>query len=72
MTKRCDVLVTYCWSRVGYTILRSLAGHGLKVWAADTSKINIRSLSRFCAGSFTYPDLQGRETFHRDAQDKGC
>lgn len=56
MTKRCDVLVTYCWNRVGYTILRSLASHGLKVWAADTSKINICSLSRFCAGSFTYPD----------------
>lgn len=56
MTKRCDVLVTYCWNRVGYAILRSLASHGLKVWAADTSKINICSLSRFCAGSFTYPD----------------
>ena len=56
MTERCDVLVTYCWNRVGYTILRSLASHGLKVWAADTSKANICSLSRFCAGSFTYPD----------------
>lgn len=56
MTKRCDVLVTYCWNRVGYAILRSLASHGLKAWAADTSKINICSLSRFCAGSFTYPD----------------
>ncbi len=56
MTERCDVLVTYCWNRVGYTILRSLASHGLKVWAADTSKVNICSLSRFCAGSFTYPD----------------
>ncbi len=54
--ERCDVLVTYCWNRVGYTILRSLASHGLKVWAADTSKVNICSLSRFCAGSFTYPD----------------
>lgn len=56
MKGRCDVLVTYCWNRVGYTILRSLASHGLKVWAADTSKVNICSLSRFCAGSFTYPD----------------
>ncbi len=56
MMERCDVLVTYCWNRVGYTILRSLASHGLKVWAADTSKVNICSLSRFCAGSFTYPD----------------
>lgn len=56
MMERCDVLVTYCWNRVGYTILRSLASHGIKVWAADTSKVNICSLSRFCAGSFTYPD----------------
>ena len=53
---QCDVIVTYCWNRVGYNILRSLSGHGLKVWAADTSKHNICSMSRFCAGSFSYPD----------------
>lgn len=54
--KRCDVIITYCWNRVGYNILRSLAAHGLKVWAADTSKVNICSRSKFCSGSFTYPD----------------
>lgn len=53
---QCDVIVTYCWNRVGYNILRSLSAHGLKVWAADTSKHNICSLSRFCVGSFTYPN----------------
>ena len=52
----CDVIVTYCWHRVGYNILRSLSSHGLKVWAADTSKRNICSMSKFCAGSFVYPD----------------
>ncbi len=52
----CDVIVTYCWNRVGYNILRSLADKGLKVWAADTSRHNICSMSRFCAGSFVYPD----------------
>lgn len=41
---------------MGYNILRSLSLHGLKVWAADTSKKNICSLSKFCAGSFVYPD----------------
>lgn len=57
MTKsECDVIVTYCWNRVGYNILRSLADKGLKVWAADTSRYNICSMSRFCAGSFVYPD----------------
>lgn len=56
MQRKCDVLVTYCWNRVGYNILRSLSSHGLKVWAADTSKKNICSLSKFCAGSFVYPD----------------
>ena len=56
MKYNCDVLVTYCWNRVGYNILRSLSSHGLKVWAADTSKKNICSLSKFCAGSFVYPD----------------
>lgn len=53
---KCDVIVTYCWNRVGYNILRSLARHGLSVWTADTSKKNICSMSRFCSGSFTYPD----------------
>ena len=52
----CDVIVTYCWNRVGYNILRSLAKHGLKVWAADTSRTNICSMSRYCAGHFVYPD----------------
>lgn len=52
----CDVIVTYCWNRVGYNILRSLADKGLKVWAADTSRHNICSMSRFCTGSFVYPD----------------
>ena len=56
MRNNCDVIITYCWNRVGYTILRSLHRHGLKVWAADTSKKNICSMSNFCAGSFTYPD----------------
>lgn len=54
--KKCDVIVTYCWNRVGYNILRSLSDKGLKVWAADTSRHNICSMSRFCAGSFVYPD----------------
>lgn len=53
---KCDVLITYCWNRVGYNILRSLTSKGLTVWAADTSKKNICSSSKFCAGSFVYPD----------------
>jgi len=52
----CDVIITYCWNRVGYNILRSLSSHGLKVWAADTSKMNICSKSKYCSGSFIYPD----------------
>lgn len=53
---KCDVLITYCWNRVGYNILRSLSSHGLKVWVADTSKNNICTMSKYCAGSFVYPD----------------
>ena len=60
----CDVIITYCWNRVGYNIMRSLALHGLKVWAADTSKHNICSMSKFCSGSFVYPDpFQNEERF---------
>ena len=36
--------------------MRSLASHGLHVWAADTSKKNICSMSKYCSGSFVYPD----------------
>lgn len=53
---QCDILITYCWNRVGYNILRSLASHGLKVWSADTSKKNICSMSKYCSGSFVYPN----------------
>lgn len=56
MEDNCDIILTYCWNRVGYTILRTLSEKGLKVWAADTSKKNICSMSKFCTGSFTYPD----------------
>lgn len=56
MNNQCDIILTYCWNRVGYTILRTLSEKGLKVWAADTSKRNICSMSKFCTGSFTYPD----------------
>ena len=61
MERKCDVIVTYCWNRVGYNILLRLNALGLKVWAADTSKNNICSRSRFCAGSFSYPDPFTRE-----------
>ncbi len=54
--EKCDVIVTYCWNRVGYNILKNLHSHNLNVWAADTSRFNICSMSRYCAGSFTYPD----------------
>lgn len=59
--EKCDVIVTYCWNRVGYNILRNLHSHGLNVWAADTSRFNICSMSRYCSGSFTYPDPFTRE-----------
>lgn len=52
----CDIIITYCWNRVGYNILKSLSLRGLAVWCADTSRKNICSMSRFCTGSFTYPD----------------
>lgn len=56
MENNCDIILTYCWNRVGYTILRTLSEKGLKVWAADMSKKNICLMSKFCTGSFTYPD----------------
>ncbi|MGM9851665.1 MAG: ATP-grasp domain-containing protein [Muribaculaceae bacterium] len=71
MENNCDVILTYCWNRVGYTILRALSEKGLKVWAADTSKRNICSMSKFCTGSFTYPNpFTEEEAFIRVLKDK--
>lgn len=67
----CDVIITYSWNRVGYNILRSLSSYGLKVWCADTSKKNICSLSKYCYGSFTYPDpFKDEEAFIKILLDK--
>lgn len=68
---QCDVILTYCWNRVGYTILKSLHQKGLKVWVADTSKKNICSMSKFCSGSFVYPDpFTNEEAFISVLKDK--
>ena len=71
MQPNCDIILTYCWNRVGYTILRTLSEKGLKVWASDTSKRNICSMSKFCMGSFTYPDpFTEEEAFIRVLKEK--
>lgn len=57
----CDVIVTYCWNRVGYNIIRSLYAKGLSVVVGDTSKKNICSLSKFSSGSFVYSDPFSQE-----------
>lgn len=63
----CDVIVTYCWNRVGYTIVKSLTKYGLKVVVGDTSTTNICSKSHYSAGSFTYPDpFTEEEAFIRE------
>ena len=51
-----DVIVTYCWNRVGYNIIRSLHRQGLKVVVGDSSKWNICSLSKYSIDSFVYSD----------------
>lgn len=57
----CDVLITYCWNRVGYNILKSLSAKGLKVIVADTSKYNICSISKYSSNSLVYPDPFSKE-----------
>lgn len=50
------ILITYCWNRVGYNILRSLAAKNIDIYVADTSKRNICSMSKFVKGCYVYPD----------------
>lgn len=54
--RKCDVIITYSWNRVGYNILRSLSQKKLKVVIGDTSKRNICTYSKFLFDSFVYPD----------------
>ena len=65
MNKECDVILTYCWNRVGYTILKSLHQKGLKVWAVDTSKKNICSMSNLSRsvhrGGGIHPRAEGED-----------
>ena len=42
---KAKVLITYCWNRVGYNIMRSLSAHDIDVYVADTSRRNICSIS---------------------------
>lgn len=63
----CDVIVTYCWNRVGYNIIRSLSKKGLKVVVGDTSSHNICSMSKFSMDHFVYADpFKQEDTFIAD------
>lgn len=64
--KECDVMVTYCWNRVGYTIIKSLTKHGLVVVVGDVSSTNICSNSHYSADNFTYTDFHEEEAFISD------
>lgn len=53
---QCDVIVTYCWNRVGYNIIHSLYNLGLKIVVGDTSNKNICSMSKYSVDNFVYAD----------------
>ena len=61
----CDVIVTYCWNRVGYNIIRSLSGKGLRVVVGDTSSYNICSMSKYSLAHFVYADPFKQEDARR-------
>ncbi len=49
-----NVLVTSAGTRIAYTICKSLAKRGLRVYAGDSLPMPMTAFSRFCAGSFRY------------------
>ena len=66
---QCDVIVTYCWNRVGYNIIHSLFKLGLKVVVGDTSNKNICSMSKFSVDNFVYANpFEDEAEFIQDIQ----
>ncbi len=49
-----NVLVTAAGTRVAYSICKSLARHGVKVYAGDSAPTPMTAFSRHCAGSLRY------------------
>ncbi len=57
MNKNIDALVTYCWNRVGYNVLRSLAAKGVRVIVGDANKLAMARFSRYGDDFFQYPSF---------------
>jgi hypothetical protein len=50
-----SVIVTNAKNRIAYTVVRSLGGRGIPVYAADFVPLSMSFASRFSRGHFIYP-----------------
>ena len=53
--QRVDVLVSHCWGRVGYNIVRSLGRRNLRVAVGFDDLLGMAALSRYTAVTFRHP-----------------
>jgi predicted ATP-grasp superfamily ATP-dependent carboligase len=58
MRKNCDVLVGYAWCRSSYAAIRSLGKLGLRVAAADTTRLGMGQWSKYTSARYRHADPQ--------------
>ncbi|MEX0450075.1 ATP-grasp domain-containing protein [Spiribacter sp. 221] len=60
-------MVTYGWCRSSYTVVRSLAAHGVTVHVADSSRFAMTRFSRYAASFNRLPDFYTAPVAYIDA-----
>ncbi len=63
MTKVCDVIVSNCSNRIGYSILRSLHAHGLRVGVGCDRNFGMGHFSRYSSQRFLHPPYLDSQAF---------
>ncbi len=70
MHNNCDALIGYAWCRSSYAAIRSLAKLGLRVAAADSTRLGMGQCSKYTSAFYRHSDPQAApEQFVEDIAD---